>query len=264
MCNGDAGLEVQANWTRSKFAHCEVLAFNPKMPQRGEEPIGDSGVEVLAASLFRMHRLRRLDLSNNDITVQGLGVLMKALKHSSTLEVLILDGNRLGDAGAKIIGKLLQRRHANRNLHYISLRECGITAEGVLDLVDRFNHPFVKQVELGRNRIGDTGALILADAIADGAVTNVRYWGLESNGIETAGALALVEAAGEILSTEQSQKNSATTVVPISLDLEQNSIAFSQTLSEAAQSSGVLVYVAGNPIVNPAVLVNTTNNTTPA
>ena len=54
-------------------------------------------------------------------------------------------------------------------------RDCGITAVGVLELMDTFNNPRVRRIELGGNQIGDVGAQIIADVIGDGgALTGVR------------------------------------------------------------------------------------------
>jgi len=265
------GLQLVDTATTTTFARCEVISLNPFVPRRGEEPIGDSGVEALASGLFRCHRLRRLDLSFSSISADGLGVLLKALKHTRHLEALILDGNPLiGDDGAKLIGRLLQRRHSHSNLKFISLRQCGITAVGALELTESFNNPHVRRLDLGRNDLGTTGALILAEAMVDrgGAFGRVSYLGLESNGIGATGATALAEAMamatsrprrrrsnrrGQQPAPAKSPQLSAEGQLPCVLDLEHNDVdrlGNSTSLANVPVTGNCDIRLSGNPITN--------------
>eukprot|EP00750_Incisomonas_marina_P013543 INCI17465.2.p1 GENE.INCI17465.2~~INCI17465.2.p1 ORF type:complete len:767 (-),score=111.38 INCI17465.2:13-2313(-) len=156
MSERAAGLELSFSGSGHGLARCEVIALNPNNPQVGEEPVGDDGVIALASALFRCHRLRRLDVSHSNISSVGLKALLKGLKHAKALEALILDGNAaIGDEGARLVGRmLLRRRHSHSHLHHLSLRDCGLSAVGILELTETFNNPNIRRLELGGNRIG--------------------------------------------------------------------------------------------------------------
>ncbi|KAL6473534.1 hypothetical protein MHYP_G00170950, partial [Metynnis hypsauchen] len=73
----------------------------------------DSGVKFLSVGLGNPHcKLEKLELSNCSITEEGCAALVSALKSNpSQLRELILDSNKPGESGVKLLSELLVDPH---------------------------------------------------------------------------------------------------------------------------------------------------------
>lgn len=71
----------------------------------------DEAIHVLCSLLVDNHRVRAVDLSNNDITDIGASLLADLLRANSTLEALHLDNNCIGVEGAEAIFQALKANH---------------------------------------------------------------------------------------------------------------------------------------------------------
>jgi hypothetical protein len=130
--------------------------------------------------------LTALDISNDDIGVDGAAVVADFLRTNRTLIMLNIAGNNVGDKGVKTIVEALQ---ANKNTALAILNICGNSisnegAEAVADLL-RTNKTLTT-VDLSWNNIADEGARIIAGALRENlALTTID---LNDNSITDEGA----------------------------------------------------------------------------
>mmetsp|Transcript_57333 Transcript_57333/g.94811 ORF Transcript_57333/g.94811 Transcript_57333/m.94811 type:complete len:476 (+) Transcript_57333:135-1562(+) len=131
-------------------------------------------------------------LQLNQIGSRGVAYLSSALKRAhSTVEILALQSNPLGDTGAALLGRALAQ---NRNLRTLGLQQCGIGALGVRHLVKGMHsNESLTELWLLGNRCASDGAHSLAQFIAGGNGALIHL-GIESNNIGPEGAQALCAA----------------------------------------------------------------------
>eukprot|EP00730_Choanoeca_flexa_P018029 TRINITY_DN8740_c0_g2_i1.p1 TRINITY_DN8740_c0_g2~~TRINITY_DN8740_c0_g2_i1.p1 ORF type:complete len:254 (+),score=50.01 TRINITY_DN8740_c0_g2_i1:41-802(+) len=116
-----------------------------------------SGVALLAPCLSQ---LRLLDLSRNFLADDGFSLLVNALKDSPTLEEL-------------------------------RLRENGLSPDSGVLVVKLLNQNELSHLDLGLNELEDSGAMAIAQAIADSS--SLTHLNLDSNYITAIGAEALAQ-----------------------------------------------------------------------
>ena len=120
----------------------------------------------------------------------AMGVLGDALRTSTSLTTITLDGCHVGDAGAAALGAALRTNASLQTLSVWSsdLGNAGAAALGEALRVNRT----LAALNLEANRIGDAGAASLGEALrANSALLRLSLWG---NNIGNAGAAALTEA----------------------------------------------------------------------
>jgi len=103
-------------------------------------PLGDDGISALAAC-FRVgsaaaRGIHTLKVAHTGCTAQGVRSLSACLRGNSTLAVLDVSHNALGDAGARVLATLLGGRGANaaRGLVTINMSHCGVGELGALEM----------------------------------------------------------------------------------------------------------------------------------
>lgn len=129
----------------------------------GGNCLGDDGAKAIAAQfLASARRLRKLDLRYNDIQVAGMQAICEALLESN-VEYLYLEGNQVGNDGAKALANLLEQQ---------ALSECNA----------------LREVFLGANKIQADGAKFLAEILHQNKYLSKLY--LEGNDIGLQGANA--------------------------------------------------------------------------
>ncbi|MCC7290454.1 MAG: hypothetical protein IT449_00165 [Phycisphaerales bacterium] len=154
--NGSGAAGVRALGAHLRSAGVPSLRFL----DLSENAIGDQGTDELAVIASGAGGLRELLLRRNGITAHGAKALAAA--HWPELTLLILEDNRIGDAGAATLG----------------------TSDGI---------PKLRDLWLSGNDIGSAGAEVLASARA--RWTMLSHLDLSYNRIDNAGALALMSAA---------------------------------------------------------------------
>ncbi len=102
-------------------------------------------------------RLVALDLGNNAIGRAGLAALLPALERLEELAELRLDGNALGDEGAR----LLASSPVVRRLRRLSLGSNGLTTEGLRPLLDALGPGRLTELHLYSNALGVGGLRLL-------------------------------------------------------------------------------------------------------
>ncbi|KAL3826568.1 hypothetical protein ACHAXA_003632 [Cyclostephanos tholiformis] len=179
----------------------------------GMPNVGDDEVESLApffdegtisSSGRGASSLRSLDLTGSRITAKVIkgGPLGRFFRRSSSLEALAMGENPgLGDEGATAVAEALMC--GGGRLRHLSLEGCGISDVGACSISAYLgNRTTVLHVlELGRNDVGDYGALSIAAAIRSNR-SLVRL-GLNEGGISDVGASGLLESIFDDASIER-------------------------------------------------------------
>jgi hypothetical protein len=130
--------------------------------------LGDDGAAALARD-GALPSLKHLDVSENGIGPTGT----TALATKTSLQSLVISGNRIGDDGAKALGKL--------RLKSLTAAFAGIGDGGAIALADAT----IPKLDLQDNDIGDDGAKALA------AATHLRELNLRGNKLTRVGREAL-------------------------------------------------------------------------
>jgi Ran GTPase-activating protein (RanGAP) involved in mRNA processing and transport len=102
----------------------------------------DDGISILAQTLgSRNTALQKLKLASNSITSTGVGVLLKAMEHTTNHPITDLDlpFNSIGNKGARSIARPLEN-NALPNLTRLSLSNCDIGDDGFITLVSALEH----------------------------------------------------------------------------------------------------------------------------
>jgi len=136
----------------------------------GNNSIGDEGVNWMAIGLLRKPLpISRLDLSHTSLSIEAVGTLASAFKGGglSTLRVLSLGGNAIGDKGA-----------------------FALAAPGVLPIG-------LTALFLGGTGIGDAGIQALVARPGKGVLETLEALDLNCNRITEVGCAALASAVGE-------------------------------------------------------------------
>jgi len=136
--------------------------------------------------------LQELDLSKNKIGDRGAKCLGKALTINSTLQVLFLYDNKIGYRGAAYLADALAIR-INSTLKLLDLRNNKIGDGGAKCLANTLaKNSALQKLSLSKNNIGHDGAECLANALATNST--LRDLCLFENNIGDRGAECLANA----------------------------------------------------------------------
>ncbi|XP_065138298.1 protein NLRC3-like [Paramisgurnus dabryanus] len=130
-----------------------------------DNSIGDTGVRLISDVLENPHcNLEKLSLCDCDITAEGCVALTSALRSNpSHLTHLNLSVNKFGDSGVKLLSDVLKDPHCK--LEKLWLSYCNITVEGCVALTSalRSNPSHLRELNLSKNKLGDSGMKLLSD-----------------------------------------------------------------------------------------------------
>ncbi|KAL9965538.1 hypothetical protein ACROYT_G029352 [Oculina patagonica] len=190
---------------------------------------------VLAEVLKGNSSLTVLHLLSNNIGEHGANGLAEALKKNTSLTELHLSGNNIGDHGATGLAEALKK---NTSLTVLYLCGNNIGDHGAAGLAEALQtNTSLTELNLSHNTIGDHGANGLAEALQKN--TSLTVLNLSDNNIGDHGAAGLAEAL---------QNNTSLTV----LDLSDNNIGDEGAagLAAALQENKSLrkLYLYGNHI----------------
>ncbi|CAM4548218.1 unnamed protein product [Leuciscus chuanchicus] len=154
----DEGCGALASALRSNPSHVRKLYLYGNK-------LGDSGVKLLSTVLEKPQcKLEELRLRKCGVTVEGCAALSSALiSNPSHMRNLNLSENKLGDSGVKLFSAGLANLHCK--LETLWLSDCGVTDEGCAALASalRSNPSHLRQLDLARNKLGDSGVKLLKD-----------------------------------------------------------------------------------------------------
>ncbi|XP_073699549.1 uncharacterized protein [Garra rufa] len=148
----------------------EIVGKNPLLLRElnlSKHELGDTQVNQIAALLEDKHcKLNTLSLYGCSITEKQCLILTSALKSNpSHLRELNLSLNKLGDSGVKNLSDLLM--NPQFKLEKLDLWDCSITEEQCLILTSalKSNPSHLRQLDLSRNKLGDSGVKNLSDLL---------------------------------------------------------------------------------------------------
>ncbi|XP_051946789.1 nucleotide-binding oligomerization domain-containing protein 2 [Xyrauchen texanus] len=181
---------------------CTALTYvlrhlqNPVGLQLDNNSVGDTGVEQLLPCLHICHSLY---LRNNNISDEGIRILVEKAINCESFQKIALFNNKLTDACTQLLARLLKSKQ-----NFISLRlgNNNITSQGAEQLAEGLscNHS-LQFLGLWGNKIGDRGAEALAKALKNN--TSLIWFSLVDNGVGSAGACALAELIRESKTLEE-------------------------------------------------------------
>ncbi|XP_067864908.1 NACHT, LRR and PYD domains-containing protein 3-like [Heterodontus francisci] len=158
--------------------------------------LGDSGVKLLSAGLRNPEcKIQKLWLSSNALTASCVGDLASAL---STLKVLDLSYNKLGDSGVKLLSAAL--RNPNCKIQKLQLSNNELTASCIEDLAFAVNKNWsLMDLNLSCNKLGDSGVKLLSAALRN-PDCKIQELQLSSNALTA----SCIEDLASTLSTNRS------------------------------------------------------------
>ena len=173
-----------------KMAHVSGSFLKCKCLDVELASIVETDVGVLAEALKVNSTLTMLNLTFNSIGDQGATGLAEALKVNSTLTTLILNDNGIGHQGATGLAEALK---GNLTLTVLCLSDNGIGDQGATGLAEALKvNSTLTELYLNENGIGDQGATGLAEALkVNSTLTELN---LAYNGISDHGATGFAEA----------------------------------------------------------------------
>ncbi|CAF2132629.1 unnamed protein product [Rotaria magnacalcarata] len=137
----------------------------------------DRDMKIVAQRAFVVKKCNFLDLTNNNITPEGLPILANALHHNRKLEKLDLSYNTISDIGVSFIAHSIN----NSTVTILVLNRNCITDEGARYLAEMLKTSrILVYLGLHSNLIGEQGVKYLADALTT-CNTTLKELSLRSN-----------------------------------------------------------------------------------
>lgn len=161
---GALGLEGLRN-VLSKSAIKELNLANTQ--------IGTEGARVIAE--FLPNSLRSLELEENDLRDEGVGILSAALSKSN-VSYLGLGLNRISEKGAASLTQAL----TNMSIAGLNLSSNNLGSLGGKIILEALEGKEIEFLGLGKNNIGDSQFSMFANALA---YKSIKQLGLDLNGI---------------------------------------------------------------------------------
>ncbi|MBZ9752704.1 hypothetical protein K7W42_17820 [Deinococcus sp. HMF7604] len=181
--------EVQVQCPVQDVPIPDLQAFAPLLERL------QTGLPITADEVFPRGTLRadgRLDLCKQDAGVLGCQAVTEVLRHTNTVQSLLLGTNGIGDAGAAHVAALVR----DQPLRTVYLGCNLIGAPGTESLATAIRaQPQVKALWLKRNPIGPAGAQTLAQLLRD--TSTLRTLDVVHTGIGDLGARAILQALAE-------------------------------------------------------------------
>jgi len=151
--------------------------------------ITDEACHALAECLPHARNLVTLNLSDNNITHEGLALILDALVNS-TVTHLTISGNPLQEAGAQVLASFLKKTTKLQMLK-ADLVQLGSSGLDRISSALRTNKS-LKALHLAENNIDARGMVSFADALSDN--TTLVHLDLHANNMESEGAMTLAKA----------------------------------------------------------------------
>ena len=124
--------------------------------------ISDPDFECIASYIHSTTSLVRLDIDGNDISVESIDSLCKALSANSSMRTLYMSYCNLTTSHCVCLGQLL-RHPIHCKIEELDLSNCSMTSDGVGEVVSRLSdNQTLSLLNLSGNPIGSDGAVAVA------------------------------------------------------------------------------------------------------
>ena len=159
--------------------------------------MNDLDAKELGMSMRSNTYVTLIDLGDCDLTCAGAGSLFRALGRnpSSLVTTILLDGNRIGKAGARAAAEMMlaSRENGGARLTHLDLWGNRIGPEGARVIAEALRSPeaALETLEVGCNGIGDGGGEEIAVALRSNAT--LARLGMGGNGIGCGPAATLAD-----------------------------------------------------------------------
>jgi Ran GTPase-activating protein (RanGAP) involved in mRNA processing and transport len=193
VCSLFDALSVQNRVTDLNISHNCIGGF--AKGQWKEEFVWDPAIGKIAESLQVGLSLLKLNLSGNDIGVEGVRCFMKAKAFGDNcrLQELGLGCNKIGGGGThdgiELLAEALQN---NISLHTLDLSGNSIGIEGGQSIGSILANTRLTKIDLSKNTLGDEGTSEIAHALSTNQ--NLQTISLRHNLMCDGGVAALAEA----------------------------------------------------------------------
>jgi hypothetical protein len=166
----------------AKIIHLKIEYFFPSLNQQDCQEI----TKVLNKNQY----LKKLSFGTFCLRPGETESFAHIVSNNNTLQGLSLQGNRIGNLGAKYLAQALIE---NTTLRDVDLTHCSISHDGAKALAQALakNHT-LKKIYLTGNRIGNSGAKYIAQALTENKT--LKHVDLAHCDISNQGAKALAEA----------------------------------------------------------------------
>jgi Ran GTPase-activating protein (RanGAP) involved in mRNA processing and transport len=151
--------------------------------------LGPTLGSTIAEGLCSTDIVRILGLSGNNMSDDGVMVLIQGLKQNRSVEILDLSDNNIKDSGAIAIASILQH---NTTLQSIILGNNKIRKTGAAAMADALAHnKRLKKLNMSGNRLRDAGATALVEMLR--VNTTLQHVNVSRNEINVAGGKAFAD-----------------------------------------------------------------------
>ncbi|OQS07516.1 hypothetical protein THRCLA_00473 [Thraustotheca clavata] len=182
--------------TELRWLRVQTFALSGLRRKNNEEIIVHLAQVIQTGGLKKLRCLRLPGAFINTQSINACATLCNALSHCPWLEELVLDGNVLGDSGAKDVANLLLRQNCPK-LRLLDLRRNYIGEAGIKSIaiaLSTTKQKYLQWLHLGSNIADDIAITALAGALSKGHTTQLEILGLEDNFVTLQGIHTLVDA----------------------------------------------------------------------
>ncbi|XP_006124919.2 ribonuclease inhibitor isoform X1 [Pelodiscus sinensis] len=155
-----------------------VLSTKPSLIELhlGDNKLKTSGVKVLCEGLLDPNcQLQKLQLEYCELKPDICELLCTALRTKSSLKMLNLSNNRLGDPAIKLLCQGLM--DPNCKLQSLHVENCHITTASCGDLSAVLaSKPCLTDLSVGENKIGDAGLALLCQGLLNPTCQIEKLW----------------------------------------------------------------------------------------
>lgn len=181
----------------TEILYAELVPNLERLIVRGNR-LGDEATVEIVTAAAHLHKLRELDVSDNDLTDEGVAMVGADLGSEvpAELRALRLTGNQFGVVGMQSLAVGLAS--GVHNLEELNLDRTGMASDGARVLAKAFakgSLAKLRSLHLQNNRIGDDGLTALTTGFGSGGIPNLEDLWLADNGIGDAGMTAFAQAA---------------------------------------------------------------------
>ncbi|KAI8892805.1 hypothetical protein BC833DRAFT_569771 [Globomyces pollinis-pini] len=147
-------------------------------------------MKVLATALEKNTSIELLNISRNSIGDEGLITLVNSLRKLSSLRDLNISSNSIGDKGIQYFAEHMQNNYLNN----LILIDNQITNRGAIALARYLRHnKTLSHIYLYSNQIGDLGGLAIMNAINSNPNSFLKTLWLDYNHFSLNGCVKIIE-----------------------------------------------------------------------